>query len=154
MKTEQKIAKLLKQKHKTISIAESCTGGLICHKLTNIPGSSRYFKLGIVAYSNQAKINLLNISENLIKTKGAVSKEACLLMAKNIRKIAKTDFGMAITGIAGPTGATATKPVGLVYIALAIAEKSIVKKFNFKGRRLSIKSLAAESALKLLEKML
>ncbi len=154
MQIEQKIAKLLKQKHKTLSIAESCTGGLLCHKLTNIAGSSEYFKLGIVAYSNESKIKLLKIPKEIIRTKGSVSKDVCLLMARNIRKIAKTDLGIGITGIAGPTGATAKKPVGLVYIALATSKKTIVKKYIFEGSRAFVKNQAAALALKLLEKTL
>jgi len=154
MKIEQITAKLLKQRDKTIAIAESCTGGLLCHKLTNIPGSSGYFKLGIIVYANESKIKILKIPAKTIQAKGAVSKEVALLMAQNIRAIAKSDFGIGITGIAGPTGGTAKKPVGLVYIALTSNKKTILKKFNFKGGRLSIKSQAAQSALKLLEKYL
>jgi len=152
MKVEQITAKLLKQRYKTIAIAESCTGGLLCHKLTNIPGSSGYFKLGTIAYANESKIKMLKIPAKTIQAKGAVSKEVALLMAQNIRKIAKSDFGIGITGIAGPTGATAKKPVGLVYIAVASNKKTILKKFNFKGSRINIKNQAATLALKLLNK--
>ncbi len=152
MQTEQRISKLLNQKHKTISIAESCTGGLLCHRITNIPGSSEYFKLGVIPYANEEKIKVLNIPKKLLETKGAVSPEVAKLMAQNIRRIAKTDFGIGITGIAGPAGKTPQKPLGLVYIAFASARKRTVKKFNFKGSRLSIKTQATEAALKLLEK--
>lgn len=154
MKIEQKIASLLRKKHKTLSIAESCTGGLLSHRITNIPGSSDYFKLGIIAYANEFKNKLLNIPEIIIQAKGAVSKEVALLMAKNIRRLAKTDFGIGITGIAGPSGATKNKPVGLVYIAVSSSRKSIVKKFNFKGSRIEVKMQAAIHALKLLTKLL
>lgn len=153
MKIEQLVAKTLKNRHKTLAVAESCSGGLLCHRLTNIPGSSNYFKLGIIAYADEFKNKLLNISEILIQAKGAVSKDVALLMAKNIRRLAKTDFGIGITGIAGPTGATKNKPVGLVYISAASYKKSIVKKYNFKGGRISIKLQAATHALKLLENM-
>lgn len=153
MKIEQKVSQLLKLNHRTLSIAESCTGGLLSHRITNIPGSSKYFKLGIIAYSYESKIKILKVPAKIIQTKGAVSKEVCLLMAKNVRRLAKTDFGIGITGIAGPTGATKNKPVGLVYISVASYKKSIVNKFNFKGSRLSIKSQATESALKLLERL-
>lgn len=154
MKIEIKISELLKKQGKSLAIAESATGGLLCHKITNISGSSKYFKLGIVAYSNEFKKKLLNIPQNLLKTKGAVSAEACLLLAQNVRRLAKTDFGIGITGIAGPTGSTAKKPIGLVYVAISAAKKSLVKKFIFEGTRLSIKNQSANSALKLLEKLL
>jgi len=154
MKTEQRIAKLLKKQAKTLAVAESCTGGLVSHRITNVPGSSEYFKLGLVTYANEAKTGLLKVPANLINSRGAVSLEVAKLMAQNIRRIAKADFGIGLTGIAGPTGATKTKPVGLIYIAVASDRETAIEKFNFKGSRIHIKALAAAHALKLLEKFL
>jgi nicotinamide-nucleotide amidase len=151
---EKSLAKILIRKHKTLSVAESCTGGLISNRLTNIAGSSRYFKAAVIAYSNEIKIRQLKISPSLIKQKGAVSKEVAGLMAKNIRKITKTDLGLSVTGIAGPTGSTKTKPIGLVYVALASKQKLIVKEFNFKGNRLAIKRKSSTAAIKLLQNYL
>ncbi|MBM3248292.1 MAG: CinA family protein [Candidatus Omnitrophica bacterium] len=147
---EQNVAQLLTKQKKTVSIAESCSGGLVANRLTNIPGSSKYFKAAIVAYSNEIKINQLKIPARVIAQNGAVSEKVALLMAKNIRKIAKTDIGLGITGIAGPAGATKTKPVGLVYTALAAKNYRVCKKFRFKGNRLSIKRKSSSAALKLL----
>jgi len=155
MKTlEQKVANLLIKQKKTVSIAESCSGGLLSSRLTDIPGSSKYFKVAIVAYSNEIKIRQLKIPSRIISQNGAVSKEVALLMAKNIRRIAKTSIGLGVTGIAGPGGATKVKPVGLVYIALATKNYQITKKFNFKGNRLAVKKQASTSALQLLHNFL
>ena len=154
MKPEQKTARLLMQNKKTLAVAESCTGGMLSNSLTNIPGSSKFFKLGIIAYNNKFKTLLLNVSKNVLKNKGAVSKEAALLMGRNIRKLAGTSFGLGISGIAGPSGATKTKPLGLVYISLSSEKKSICKKFIFNGSRLSVKKQAAKAALNLVYKFI
>ncbi len=155
MKTPEKIAGLLLTKQKkTLSIAESCTGGLVSNLITNVPGSSKYFKLGIVAYSNQSKISLLKIYPKIIKKHGAVSQKTAKVMALKVRKLGKTDLGLGITGIAGPTGQTKTKPIGLVYIALADLKKVSVYKFNFLGDRITIKLKTATAALDLLRKFL
>jgi PncC family amidohydrolase len=146
----QKIHTFLLKSGKTISTAESCTGGLLSSMLTELSGSSKYFILGVVSYSNAAKTNILNISAGTIQKNGAVSKEVALLMAKNIRKIAKTDFGIGITGIAGPTGGSKDKPLGTVFIAISDKNKSVCKKFVFKGNRWSIQKQAASKALQLL----
>ncbi|MDP8213228.1 MAG: CinA family protein [Candidatus Zapsychrus exili] len=119
MKIEEKVAKLLIQAKKTISIAESCTGGLLSSRLTDIPGSSQFLKLGLVVYSNEAKIKLLKIPKETIAKYGTVDENIAIKMAEQVRKLFKTDFGIGITGIAGPTGATKTKPIGLVYIAIS-----------------------------------
>ena len=147
---EKDVAKLLTRQKKTIALAESCTGGLIANRLTNIPGSSKYFKAANIVYSNEAKIKQLKIPKLLIKQKGAVSKEVAIQMAKKIRGIAHATIGLGITGIAGPTGATKTKPLGLVYIALSTKQKQTCKRFNFKGSRLNIKNKSSQAALKLL----
>ena len=144
------MAQRLFHRKKTISLAESCTGGLLGHRLTNISGSSKYFKVGLVTYSYESKERLLRISHRILLKYGAVSKPVTKLMAENARKILDTDFGIGITGIAGPTGATKTKPVGLTYIALATRTKTLCQKYIFKGTRGSVKKQAAEGALKLL----
>ena len=151
---EEKIALALMDKKKTLSIAESCTGGLLTHRLTNIQGSSAFLKFTLVAYSNESKKKFLKIPGSLMKKYGAVSQEAAALMAKNARKILNTDFGISITGIAGPGGATALKPVGLCYIAIAAARENVCLECHFKGGRLKIKNQAAAQALKLLYEFL
>jgi len=151
---EGSLAGTLTKKNLTISIAESCTGGLIAHRLTNTPGSSRYFKLGIVAYSNRVKNSILKVSKSLIVKKGTVSREVAILLAQGVRKLAKTHISLGITGIAGPTGATKNKPVGLVFIAATSKNKIACKKFNFKGNRCSIKNQACEAALRLLRQFI
>ena len=145
------IAQRLTQQHKTVAVAESCTGGLITHTLTNVAGSSRYFKGGLIAYSDEMKTAHLGISKRIIATHGAVSKEVAAAMAENIRKFARSDFGVSTTGIAGPGGATVQKPVGLVYIGLATPSMTLVKKFLLKGSRLSVKTQAAKLSLQLLK---
>lgn len=144
------VGKMLVKAHKTFAIAESCTGGLISDRITNIPGSSKYFNGGFVAYSNELKISQLKISPEDIKKYGAVSRRVASKMAENIRQIAGASFGLGVTGIAGPSGATKTKPAGLVYIALASPERIICRKFNFTGERESVKFRAAQAALNLL----
>ncbi len=144
------IHKRLLKINKTIATAESCTSGLLSSLLTQLPGSSAYFILGVATYSNQAKKAILGISSSTILKKGAVSKEVALLMAQNVRKLAKADFGIGITGIAGPTGGTPQKPAGTVFISLSSANKSSCKKFVFKGNRSSVRKQAAIKALQLL----
>ena len=151
---ENYIAENLIKKNLTISVAESCTGGLISHRLTNISGSSRYFRLGIVAYSNEAKKSILNASKATIKNKGAVSKEVAISLARGILKLSKTQISLGVTGVAGPSGARKTKPVGLVFIALAHKNKVICEKYYFKGNRLSIKRQASQASLKLIKNFL
>ncbi len=148
------VAFWLKKKKLTIAVAESCTGGLISHRLTNIAGSSNYFCCGIASYSNQAKIDLLGVDESLIKGKGAVSLEVAEKMALGAMVSANTDLGLGISGIAGPTGATNKKPVGLVYIALSSQTEQIIRKFVFSGDRERIKWRASQAALNMLRKYL
>lgn len=147
---EDIVGKLLENYGKTISTAESCTGGLISHKLTNVPGISSYFLQGVVTYSNDAKINILKVPEDLIIKYGAVSSQVAEAMAEGIRKLSGSDFSVAVTGIAGPGGGTDEKPVGLVYIAVGSSDKVTVHKFNFKGNREYIKERTANTALDLL----
>ncbi len=154
MQKHQIVAKKLLTQEKTIAVAESCTGGLLANQLTNIPGSSSFFWLGIIAYDNKAKSRLLKIPTAILKKHGAVSLPVAELMAQNVRKILNTDFGIGITGIAGPTGGTKDKPVGLVFIAVANKKRVLSQKHHFKGPRLSIKSQAADKALGMLFSLL
>lgn len=147
---EQAVGELLRKHSLTIATAESCTGGLLSHKLTLVPGSSGYFPLGLVTYDNRWKVNLLNIPEETITTNGAVSPEVAEAMARGVRQRAGTDLGIGITGIAGPGGGTAEKPVGLVYIGLADDKRVTVKRYHFTGDRAANKENTARAALQLL----
>jgi nicotinamide-nucleotide amidase len=140
----------LKKQGVTIATAESCTGGLIAHILTNVSGSSDYFDRGIVSYSNKSKMELLDVSDELIKRFGAVSEEVAKAMAEGIRKKSNVDIGLATTGIAGPTGVTREKPVGLVYIAVATSDDTVVRRFQFSGNRLENKDSTCNAALDML----
>ena len=140
----------LKKKGLTIATAESCTGGLIAHTLTNVSGSSDYFDRGVVSYSNKSKMDLLGVPDELIRKHGAVSKEVAKAMAEGIRKKSKVDIGLATTGIAGPTGGTKDKPVGLVYIAISTSDSTVVRKFHFSGNRLENKESTCNAALNML----
>jgi PncC family amidohydrolase len=144
---ELEVARLLLTLGITIAVAESCTGGLICHRLTNISGSSDYLERGVVAYSNAAKIELLGVSSQVIKDHGAVSEVCVRAMASGVKKLAGTDLGLSISGIAGPTGGTPEKPVGTVYMALAWNDDVRCWKYFFKGNRGEIKQQASEEAL-------
>ena len=134
-KLSQKLVKLLSKKRLKISFAESCTGGLLSSSITSIAGSSKVFTLGLVTYSNQAKIKVLKVPRNIITKYGAVSYETCLTMVKNINKIAKTNISLSITGVAGPKGGTKLKPVGLVYIGIKKSNKILIKKYLFKNKK-------------------
>lgn len=154
MRLEQKVAQRLIANRKTLAIAESCTGGLVVNRLTNISGSSQFLKLGIIAYSNAAKIKLLGVPKAVIRRYGAVSEQTALAMAKAVQRILKTDFGVGITGIAGPTGATRAKPVGMTYIAIHTGLETLCLQYLFEGNRAGIKSRAATQALRLLDEFL
>jgi nicotinamide-nucleotide amidase len=146
---EEVVGRLLSERQQTIAVAESLTGGLIEDKLTDIPGSSHYFIGGVVAYSNEIKISQLGVQEGSLVEHGAVSEEVAGEMAAGIRKRFQVDLGLATTGIAGPTGATETKPIGLVYIGVADPSQVRVKKFNFGGDRQIVKQRAAQAALEM-----
>ncbi|MDP8229984.1 MAG: competence/damage-inducible protein A [Candidatus Gorgyraea atricola] len=148
-KLEEVVGKLLLKKKKTLAVAESCTAGLLASRITDVSGSSRYFKMGVVTYSNQAKNKLLYVPKDTIKQHGAVSKQVASAMAKNMRLLADASIGIGISGIAGPTGGTKKKPVGLVYIALSTKKKTICKEFRFLGQRNIIKFKATQAALNL-----
>ncbi len=141
--------KLIKRKQ-TIAVAESCTGGLLSSALTKNPGASRYFLLGVVVYSNNSKVRILGIPQKIISRYGAVSKQVAELMARNVRKKAKADLGISITGLAGPGGAGANKPVGLVFISISSKNKNICREFYFRGRRQDIREKSTQEALRLL----
>ena len=145
-----KISKILKKQKLSIATAESCTGGLVAHTLTNISGSSDYFDRGVVSYSNKSKMELLDVPKDLLKKHGAVSKEVAEAMAKGIRIKSDVDIGISTTGIAGPTGGTEEKPVGLVYIAVSTKDDTKVEKFLFTGNRLQNKENTCEAALEIL----
>ena len=144
---EQEVAGLLLALNITIAIAESCTGGLICHRLTNISGSSEYLEAGVVSYSNRSKMALLGVPEQIIRDHGAVSEACVRAMALSVRRLADTDLGLSVSGIAGPTGGTAEKPVGTVHMALAWEEDVTCWRYLFKGCRREIKEQTSEEAL-------
>jgi PncC family amidohydrolase len=140
----------LKKKHLSVAVAESCTGGLLAHILTNISGSSEYFDRGVVSYSNQAKIELLGVPEKTLKDFGAVSEQTAKAMAIGIKNKSKVDIGISTTGIAGPAGGTKEKPVGLVYVGIASSKNVAVKKFIFFGNRLQNKENTCNAALEMI----
>jgi PncC family amidohydrolase len=150
-KFPQKVVKLLGKKNLKISFAESCTGGLLSSAITSISGSSKVFALGLVAYSNQSKNNILKVPKKILKNYGAVSYETCLSMVKNLSKISKTEVSLSITGIAGPKRGSRKKPVGLVYIGIKKRNKTLVKKYLFKNKgRLYIQKTAVDRSLDLI----
>ena len=145
-----KVVKLLNKKKLKISFAESCTGGLLSSSITSISGSSKVFTLGLITYSNQAKIMILKVPKKIIMKYGAVSYETCLSMVKNLSKISKTNISISITGIAGPKGGTKEKPVGLVYIGVKKGSKTLIKKYLFKNKkRILIQRAAVNKTLNL-----
>ena len=147
----ERIVKLLQKKKLKISFAESCTGGLLASSVTKISGSSKIFTLGLVTYSNKAKISILKVPKEIIKNHGAVSYETCVSMVKNLSRISKTNISVSITGVAGPNGGTKEKPVGLVYIGLIKNNKTLVKKYLFKNKkRNSIQKNTVNKALNLI----
>jgi PncC family amidohydrolase len=146
---EEQLGELLLQRNMTISSAESCTGGLVMHRITNAPGSSAYFLGGIVAYSNGIKHSLLGIQENTLTVFGAVSEQVAAAMARGVRGSYGTDLAIGVTGIAGPGGGTEEKPVGLTFIALTTADSTHVHRFVWDGDRVANKEASAEAALKI-----
>ena len=133
----KKLHKKLIDKKLTISVAESCTGGLLTNNLTKLANSSKYFQMGLVTYSNEAKTKILKVDRNIIKKYGAVSKECCEEMVKNLSKISKSKINVSITGIAGPGGGTKDKPVGLVYIGIKTGKYLLILENKFKSRNRS-----------------
>ena len=146
-----KIVEILSKKKLTVSFAESCTGGLLASSITSIGGSSKVFDMGLVTYSNNAKVKLLKVPKKTITKYGAVSYETCLSMVKNLSKISKSNISISITGVAGPNGGTKEKPVGLVYIGLKKGSKTIIKKNLFKSKkRIIIQKATVKQALKMI----
>jgi len=154
MNLVQKIIQALQSQGQTLAVAESCTGGLVANRITDVPGSSDVFLLGVITYSNEAKQKILNIPPKALKSHGAVSEQIAIAMAKGVRKIHKTDFGIGITGIAGPTGGTKAKPVGLTYIAVSTKDETLCLHCMFQGTRPQIKKQASTQALELLTEFL
>ena len=147
----QKIVKLLKKKKLNISFAESCTGGMLSSAITSVSGSSKVFTLGLVAYSNQSKIKVLKVPKNIIRKYGSVSEQVCKAMVKNVSKIGKSNISVSITGIAGPSGGTKIKPVGLVYVGIKKGNKISIKKYLFKNKgRSYIQKAAVNKSLGLI----
>ena len=151
---ESLVKKLTKKKLK-ISFAESCTGGMLANTLTSVSGASKVFNLGLITYSNQAKINILKVNKNIIRKFGAVSYECCKAMVINLSKISKANINVSITGIAGPKGGTKKKPVGLVYIGVKKGNKLIISKniFNTKNRS-SIQKMSVKKTIKILSNLI
>jgi nicotinamide-nucleotide amidase len=149
--TIQLLHKKLIKKELTISVAESCTGGLLAHNLTKLANSSKYFQMGLTTYSNQAKIKILKVNKKIIEKYGAVSKECCKSMVQNLNKISKSKINVSITGIAGPGGASKNKPVGLVYIGIKNGRTVLIKKNKFKSKnRNSIQKLTVQKVIKII----
>ena len=147
----KKIVKILIKKKLKISFAESCTGGLLSSAITSVNGSSKVFTLGLLAYSNQSKTQILKVSKNIIRKYGSVSEQVCLAMVKNLSKISKTNMSVSITGIAGPSGGTKIKPVGLVYVGIKKNDRVQVKKYLFKNNgRSYIQKAAVNKSLRLI----
>ncbi|MDO8722260.1 MAG: competence/damage-inducible protein A [Syntrophales bacterium] len=151
---ESLVASLLTEKKLTLAVAESCTGGLITDRLTDIPGSSVFLERGVVAYSNASKTSLLGVPEQVISEFGAVSEQTAVLMAEGVRKLGKTDLGLAVTGIAGPTGGTKEKPLGTVFIALTDGKKTTCQHSSYRWDRRRIKIVSSQSALMMLKRYL
>ena len=149
---EEVVGRSLKMRGYTLATAESCTGGLLAGRITDVPGSSEYFLEGVVSYSNEAKIDLLGVPKKWIKTHGAVSEQVAGAMASGIRKRAGSTFGISVTGVAGPGGGSPEKPVGLVYIALADDSQTTTRKFIFPGDRQFIRTLSVNAALDMLRR--
>jgi PncC family amidohydrolase len=151
---EVQIGRLLKARNLKLGLAESCTGGLIGHRITEVPGSSDYFQGGIISYAYDIKERVLGVRHNTLYNHGAVSAETAVEMARGARRILGTDIGLSVTGIAGPTGATPEKPVGLVYIALSSRETEFWERHVWDSDRSGNKALSAEAALALLRRYL
>lgn len=149
----KEISDKLVQRELRMSVAESCTGGLIAHEITNLPGASLFFELGVVSYSEESKKSVLGVSAFLLRKHGTVSEEAAVAMAEGVRKLADSDVSLSITGIAGP-GALENKEIGLVYMAACLKDMTESKGMSFSGDRETIKRMAALEALKFLNQVL
>ena len=155
MDLPKKIISLIKRKRMKLSIAESCTGGMLSSAITSVSGSSKVFTMGLVTYSNQAKTRLLKVPQKIIKKYGAVSVQCCLAMVNNLSKISNSKICVSITGIAGPKGGSKQKPVGLVYIGIRVGKKVVVNKCNFKNKgRIFIQKQTVKKTLNLLMQLI
>ena len=145
----KKLHKKLITKKLTISVAESCTGGLLSYNLTKLANSSKYFQIGLITYSNESKMKILKVNKNIIKKYGAVSKQCCRAMVNNLSKISKSKINVSVTGIAGPSGGSKIKPVGLVYIGIKMGKYLLILNNNFKSKnRSTIQKLTVNIVLK------
>lgn len=153
-RAETEIANKLAKKGLTLGVAESCTGGLLSSALTDVPGSSKWFKGAVVAYTNEVKKKILGVKAKTLKEYGAVSKETAVELAKGVRKKLKTDIGVSVTGLAGPGGGTKETPVGTVFIGACDGKKTLVKKLELAGSRIKIKKDAVGLAIKMLQKFI
>jgi PncC family amidohydrolase len=151
---ESVIGRLLKQRGLTLAVAESCTGGLVSHRITDVPGSSAYYLGSVTAYANTIKERVLRVRRGTLRRHGAVSEQTALEMARGVRQMLGADIGLAVTGIAGPEGGTPEKPVGLVFVALAAPEGDWVERYIWDGDRWQNKARSAEAALDLLRRYL
>ncbi len=155
MNLNKKIVFLLKRKNLKLAIAESCTGGMLSSAITSVSGASKVLTMGLVTYSNEAKMNILKVPKKIIHKHGAVSIECCLSMVNNLSKISKSKICVSITGVAGPKGGTKLKPVGLVFIGLKIGKKVIVSKNRFKNKgRIPLQKATVKKALNLINKVI
>ncbi len=155
MSLNKKIISIIKRKKMKLSIAESCTGGMLSSAITSVSGSSKVFSMGLVTYSNQAKTSILKVPQKIIKKYGAVSVQCCLAMVNNLSKVSKSKVSVSITGIAGPTGGSKQKPVGLVFIGIRVGKKAVVNKCNFKNKgRAYIQRQTVKKSLNLLLKFI
>jgi len=148
------VGQLLRRRVLTVSVAESCTGGRLGDRITDVPGSSDYFMGGVISYSNAAKVSLLGVDSAMLASKGAVSREVAIQMASGVRRRFKTDIGVGVTGIAGPAGGSRAKPVGLVFIAVCSETDTACAKKMFKGSRTSIKRQSTEEAIRMLQQFI
>ncbi len=149
-KLEALIGEFLRRRGLTLAVAESCTGGLLADRITNIPGASEYFLGGVIAYANAVKRDLLGVPPETLERHGAVSRETVLAMARGVRRLLSADVALSVSGVAGPGGGTAEKPVGTTWIALATPEDARAQRFRWRGDRLANKSASAEAALQML----
>jgi PncC family amidohydrolase len=149
MSLQREVGKTISEKRLTLAVAESCTGGLVSSLVTDVPGASAYFLAGLITYSNESKVRLLGVREETLQAHGAVSEETVREMADGVRRATGADIGAADTGIAGPSGGTAKKPVGLVYLAVDNGVEVVVERHVFPGDRLAIKRAASERLLAL-----
>ncbi len=147
---EEEVGGLLRAENLTLAVAESCTGGLAGHTITQVGGSSDYFLGGVIAYSNNSKVNVLGVRSAVLRRHGAVSKQTAAAMAQEVKGVFGADIGLSTTGIAGPSGGSKAKPVGLVYVGLAVEGKTVTARHRFKGTRRAIKMQTVETALTML----